>query len=59
MTSRAIFSSIITTITFIIISGASTAKAAYYVTARRNIDERSYTVTAKVTKRDLVIEQVK
>jgi hypothetical protein len=59
MTSRAIFSSIITTTTFTIISGASTAKAAYYVTARRNIDERSYTVTAKVTKRDLVIEQVK
>jgi hypothetical protein len=56
MTSRATSSSIITTTTFIIISGASTAKAAYRVTTRRNIDERSYIVTAKVTERDLVIE---
>ena len=56
MTSRATSSSIITTTTFIIISGANTAKAAYYITTRCNINERSYTVTTKVIKRDLVIE---
>ena len=59
MTSRATSSSIITTTTFTIISGASIAKAAYCVTTRCNIDERSYAVTAKVIERDLVIEQVK
>jgi hypothetical protein len=56
MTGRATFSSITTTITFTIISGANTAKAAYCVTAWRNIDERSYAVTAKIIERDLVIE---
>jgi hypothetical protein len=56
MTSKATSSSIITTIIFTIISGASITKAAYCVITRRNINERSYTITIKITERDLVIE---